>query len=119
MEDILLGMRGTNVLHTLSMGESRTVDLFEGDQGLEVWEETRGPVTLDLFGTPTHVNRVALGGESLARACALLGHASGDAVAALSEFFQKREKTAMDLIDWLDRAGISYESGDSPDGFLI
>ncbi len=119
MEDILLGMRGTNVLHTLSMGESRTVDLLEGDQGLEVWEETRGPVTLDLFGTPTHVNRVAVGKESFSRVCALLGHPADDVVEALSEFFQRGEKTALDFCDWLDRAGITYERGASSDGFLI
>lgn len=119
MKDILLGMRGTNVLHTQSMGEERTVDLMEGDQGLEVWEETRGPVTLDLFGTPTHVNRIGLAEESFSRVCRLLGHPADDVAAALSEFFQRGEKTAQDLRDWLDRAGIPYESGDSPDGFLL
>ena len=119
MKDVLVGSVGTNVLSVHAAGESRTVDVGLSENGVEVWEETFGPTTMSVHGTPSHINRVVLGTSAAQEAMSLLGNRDGAPAEVLGEFFKTGEKTTLDLMDWLDWSAIPYEAVSSVDGFFL
>ncbi len=119
MKDVLVGSVGTNVLSVHAAGESRTVDVVLSENGVEVWEETFGPTTMSVHGTPSHINRVVLGTSAAREAMSLLGNRDGEPAEVLGEFFKTGEKTTLDLMDWLDWSAIPYKAVSSVDGFFL
>ncbi len=96
---------GTTLLSTSSGGEYRRVYMRTRPAGIELGEFTKGPLTQEYYGAPTHHHSVQLQGDALA------GY--------IKSYFKNKDIFLADFMDVLDSQHITYGYVNSMQGEYV